>query len=104
MSQRMNYDEGIGEHQSPPYQGYQAGYQDPFIASSGQKLSSRDFGRGANAAQRLALAIVSIVMLVGATAIIFGDSNMVVTPFLMIAFCMICVTIIAVNAIFNITR
>ena len=104
MSQQMNYEEGIGERQSAPYQGYQAGYQDPFIASSGQKLSARDFGSGASAGQRLALAIVSIVMLVGATAIIFGDSIIIVTPFLMLAFGMICLTIIAVNAIFNITR
>jgi hypothetical protein len=104
MSQQMNYDEGSVERQSPPYQGYQAGYQDPFIASSGQKLSMRDFGRGASAGQRLALAIVSIVMLVGATAIIFGDSNIVVTPFLLIAFGLICFTIIAVNAIFNSNR
>jgi hypothetical protein len=104
MSQQMNYDEGIGESQTPPYQGYQAGYQDPFIASSGQKLSSRDFGRGASAGQRLALAIVSIVMLVVASAIIFGDSNIVVTLSLMIVFGMICLTVIAVNAIFNITH
>ena len=49
MSQQMNYEEGMGEHQSPPYQGYRAGYQDPFIASSGQKLSTQEFGRGASA-------------------------------------------------------
>ena len=104
MSQQMNYDEGIGERQTPPYQGYQASYQDPFIASTGQKLSSRDFGRGASAGQRLALAIVSIVMLVVASAIIFGNSGIIVTPFLMIAFGMICLTIIAVNAIFNLTH
>ena len=104
MSQQMNYDEGIGQRQTPPYQGYQASYQDPFIASSGQKLTARDFGRGASAGQRLALALVSIVMLVGATAIIFGDSSIIVTPFLIIAFCMICLTIIAVNALFNLMR
>ena len=104
MSRQMNYDEGIGESQSPPYQGYQAGYQDPFVASSGQKLSTQEFGRGASAGQRLALAIVSIVLLLGATAIIFGNPSIVVTPFLLIAFALICLTIIAVNAIFNITR
>lgn len=101
MSQQMNYDEGIGEHQTPPYQSYQSGYQDPFIASSGQKLSSRDFGRGASAGQRLALAIVSVVLLIGATAIIFGNTAIAVTPFLLIAFGLICFTIIVVNAIFN---
>lgn len=104
MSQQMNYDEGIGESQTPPYQGYQAGYQDPLITSSGQKLSSRDFGRGASAGQRLALAIVSIVMLVVASAIIFGDLNIVVTLSLMIVYGMICLTVIAVNAIFNISH
>ena len=101
MSQQMNYDEGISERQTPPYQGYQAGYQDPFIASSGQKISSRDFGKGASAGQRLALAIVSIVLLLGATAIIFGNPTIVVTPFLLIAFGLICITIMAVNVIFN---
>ena len=104
MSQQMNYDEGIGELQTPPYPGYQASYQDPFIASTGQKLSSRDFGRGASAGQRLALAIVSVVMLVGATSIIFGNPSIVVTPILLIAFGLICITIIAVNAIFNNSR
>jgi hypothetical protein len=104
LSQQMNYDEGSGERQSPPYQGYQAGFQDPFIASSGQKLSRQDFGRGASAGQRLALAIVSIVMLVGATSIIFGNPGIVITPFLLIAFGLICITIIAVNAIFNNSR
>ena len=104
MSQQMNYDEGSGERQSSPYQGYQASYQDPFIASSGQKISSREFGRGASAGQRLALAIVSVVMLVGATSIIFGNPSIVVTPTLLIAFGLICITIIAVNAIFNNSR
>jgi hypothetical protein len=104
MSQQMNYDEGIGERQTPPYQGYQASYQDPFIASSGQKLNSRDFGRGASAGQRLALAIVSVVMMVLVTAILFGNPSIVVTPFLMIAFGLICFTVIAINAIFNINH
>jgi hypothetical protein len=104
MSQQMNYDEGSGERQSSPNQGYQAGYQDPFIASSGQKLSTRDFGRGASAGQRLALAIGSIVMLVGAAAIIFGNTAMVVTPILLIAFGLISIVIIAINAIFNLSR
>jgi hypothetical protein len=101
MSQQMLYDENSGERQSPPYQGYAGSYQDPFIASSGQKLSTQEFGKGASSGQRLALAIVSIVLLVGATAIIFGNPNIVVTPFLLIAFGLICITIIAVNAIYN---
>jgi hypothetical protein len=101
MSQQMHYDENSGERQSPHYQGYGGSYQDPFVASSGQKLSTQEFGRGASSGQRLALAIVSIVLLLGATAIIFGNPSIVVTPFLLIAFGLICITIIAVNAIFN---
>ncbi len=101
MSQQMNYDEGSVERQSSPYQGYQAGYQDPFIASSGQKLSTRDYGKGASTGQRLALAIISILMLVGAASVIFGNSSIAVTPILLIAFGLICITIIAINAIFN---
>ena len=103
MSQQMHYDENSGQRQSP-YQGYGVSYQDPFIASSGQKLSTQDFGRGASAGQRLALAIVSVVLLLGATAIIFGNPSIVVTPFLLIAFGLICITIIAVNTIFNNSR
>ena len=99
--QQMHYDENSSERQSPPYQGYGGSYQDPFIASTGQKLSTQEFGRGASAGQRLALAIVSIVLLLGATAIIFGNPSIVVTPFLLIAFGLICFTIIAVNVIFN---
>ena len=101
MSQQMHYDENSGQRQPPPYQGYEGSFQDPFIASSGQKLSTQEFGKGASSGQRLALAIVSIVLLVGATAIIFGNPNIVVTPFLLIAFGLICMTIILVNAIFN---
>ena len=104
MSQQMHYDENSGERQSPPYQGYGGSYQDPFIASSGQKLSTQEFGRGASAGQRLALAIVSVVLLLGATAIIFGNPSIVVTPILLIAFGLICITIIAINAIFNNSR
>ena len=104
MSQQMNYDEEIGPRQTPPYQGYQAGYQDPFIASSGQKLNSRDWGRGASAGQRLALAIVSIVMLAMVSAIIFGNTSTVINLSLIIVFGLICFTIIVVNAIFNINH
>ncbi len=104
MSQQMNYDDEIGNRQTPPDRGYQASYQDPFIASSGQKLNLRDFSRGASAGQRLALAIVSVVLLIGATAIIFSNTAIVVTPFLLIAFGLICFTIIAVNVIFNINH
>ncbi len=38
MSQQMNYEEGIGERQSPPYQSYQAGYQDPLLHHQGRSF------------------------------------------------------------------
>ncbi len=100
MSQQMNYDEARGERQSPPFQSYETGYHDPFIASSGQKLSMRDIGRGASAGQRLALAIVSIVMLVFVTGILFDQTGFI-SPFLLIPLGMVCLTIIIVNAMFN---
>jgi hypothetical protein len=36
--------------------------------------------------------------------IIFGNTAMLVTPILLIAFGLICITIIAINAIFNLSR
>src|SRR6266705_6324104 len=96
MSQQMHYDENNGERQSPPYQGYGVSYQDPFIASTGQKLSMRDFGRGASAGQRLALAIVSIVMLVIITGILFSPPN-AFNPFFLIVVGIVCVAILCIN-------
>jgi hypothetical protein len=63
----------------------------------------RDFGRGASAGQRLALAIVSILMLVGVTAILFSPPN-VFTPFLLIVIGMVCATILGINIVFNYSR
>lgn len=106
MSQQMEFDEIRGEQRQAPFNTYSAGYHDPFIGSSGQKLSMRDVTKGASAGQRLALAIISIIMLVPLTGIVMGVtySNPVTLVGGLIALGLICLTIIAVNIAFNVSR
>lgn len=103
MSQQMHYDEPGQERQSPPFQPYQAGYQEPFMGSTGQKLSMRDFGNHVTAGQRLALAIVSVVMLVGVVAILFSGP-VSFNPMLLVVLGMVCLTIMIINIVFNNSR
>ena len=106
--QRMDYDESNRQQQEPHYDNYESGYKDPFIGSyAGQKLSSQQgFGSSnAPAGMRLALAIVSIVMLVPLAGIIFGTS--IGGGFFgggLIALGLICLTIMVVNIAFNYRR
>ena len=107
MSQQMDYEEGRSEQQAPPFNNYQSGYsQDPFMGSYGQKISTpMDTSRGASVGQRMALAIVSIVMLVPLTGIVLGitgskDSVLTLIGGL-IALGVICVTIMVVNIAFS---
>src|SRR5579859_5654457 len=85
MSQEMRYDESGREGQRPPVDTYDAGYQggayrDPFAGAPGQKMSmpyqqqSNQSNQALSAGQRLALAIVSVVMLVPLSGIIFGTA------------------------------
>lgn len=103
MSQQMQYDEPGNEQRIPPYQGYDAGYRDPFVGSSGQKLSVRDAGSIASAGQRLALAIVSVVMLIPLTGILLGTthSDPITLVGGLIALGIICLTIMVINIVFN---
>lgn len=113
MSQEMRYDEG----QRPPMDTYDAGYQggayrDPFAGASGQKLSMppyqqqfRQSSQGLSAGQRLALAIVSVVMLVPLSGIIFGTAlgaggGLALLGGL-IGLGIICLTIMVINFVFN---
>ena len=106
MSQRMEFDEPEGQ-QSSSYSSYQAGYRDPFAGSTfGQKIpSSYSGGSRPSAGQRLALAIVSICLLVPLCAIILGIAvgglGYVGLIGSIIAIGAICVAIIAVNFFFN---
>jgi hypothetical protein len=114
MSQEMRYDEG----QRPPAETYDAGYQggtyrDPFAGASGQKLSmppyQQQFSQSSkelSAGQRLALAIVSVVMLVPLSGIIFGTAiGSGAGGFALlgglIGLGLICLTIMVINFVFN---
>jgi hypothetical protein len=113
MSQHMHYDEADQEHRGVPLDsydsGYQAGYHDPFVPPSGQKISfgnmsfqsSRD--RGVSAGQRLALAIVSVAILVPLAAIIIGTTYSQVFTLVggLIAMAIVCLTIMVINIAFN---
>lgn len=118
MSQEMRYDEGGREGQRPPMDTYDAGYQggayrDPFAGASGQKLSmpyqqqyQQPSSQTLTAGQRLALAIVSVVMLVPLSGIIFGTAiGSGAGGFALlgglIGLGLICLTIMVINIAFN---
>jgi hypothetical protein len=113
MSQEMRYDEGGREGQKSPMDTYDAGYQggayrDPFAGASGQKLSTpyqQQSNSSLSAGQRLALAIVSVVMLVPLSGIIFGTAlgaggGLALLGGL-IGLGLICLTIMVINIAFN---
>ncbi|HTK09264.1 MAG TPA: hypothetical protein VL485_18995 [Ktedonobacteraceae bacterium] len=104
--QHMDFDEINHRQQDPPYA---TGYGDPFVSShEQQKLSSQNTGaasRGVPAGMRLALAIVSVSILIPISAITLsmGDSPMALFKAL-IGLGMICLTIMVVNIVFNFKR
>ena len=105
MSQHMHYDEPGQERQRPEFDNsYDTGYRDPFVGSSGQKLSMPmmpAMGRSASAGQRLALAIVSVIMLIGAVTVIFNSGNSPGGFIGLVALGFVCAAIVAVNVVFN---
>ncbi len=108
MSQ-MHYDEAGQERQRPEFDnsydaGYSPGFRDPFMGSSGQKLSmptTLASDKSASAGQRLALAIVSVIMLIGAVAIIFDGGNSPGGFIGLVALGVVSAAIVAVNVVFN---
>jgi hypothetical protein len=109
MSQQMHYDEA-GQGAPIDYDaGYQSGYRDPYGSPSNQKISfgntsfqsSND--KVASAGQRLALAIVSVVMLIPLAGIIFGTTAGQIFALVggLIAMAIACVTIMVINIVFN---
>src|SRR5438105_9101237 len=99
MSQQMEFEESSRQRQEPPFGNYESGYRDPFMSTySAQKISSQGTGSsGASAGQCLALAIVSLCLLVPISGIIFGISLGAGGPFgflgALIALGLICLTI-----------
>lgn len=107
--QNMEFEEPIGQQQAPPFDNYQTGYRDPFAASYGQKIPTSPSSGVASAGQRLTLAMVSLVILLPLSSILFGTILGTVGGFMglmgaLIGLGVICVTIIAVNFTFNYRR
>lgn len=103
--QRMDYDEGNRQQQAPHFDNYESGYRDPLLGSyAGQKLTQGFGSSNAPAGMRLALAIVSVVMLVPLTAITFGTLGGGIFGGALIALGLICLTIMVVNIAFNYRR
>ena len=101
--QHMNFDEVNRQQQTPQFDNYESGYRDPFMNTFGaQKISAQPLGRGASAGQRLALAIVSICVLIPLSGIILGvfaGANLILAG--LIALGVVCFTIIVVNIVFS---
>ena len=110
MSQQMEFEESARNYQggySAPgaQQSRGADFDDHFAGFSGQKIGQAS-GWSVSANQRLALAIVSLCLLVPLSGIIFGTAVGGVGGFLgvtagLIGLAFVCITIIAVNAVFN---
>src|SRR5437879_9192552 len=103
MSQQMEFDESSRQRQEPPFDHYDAGYRDPFMGSYGaQKIppQSTNYSSGSvSAGQRLALAIVSLALLVPISAITLGilhSDVFFVTSSVLIGLGIVCVAIIVV--------
>jgi hypothetical protein len=110
MSQQMEFEEGArnyqGGYSAPgPQQNRGAEFDDHFAGFSGQKIGQIG-GSTATAGQRLALAIVSLCLLVPLSGIIFGIALGAIGGFFgvtcaLIGMGFVCIAIIAVNFVFN---
>jgi hypothetical protein len=109
--QEMNYEEpNRGYQAQAPYStGNEAapGFDDAFSGFSGQKLGQYNFSKSASAGQRLALAIVSLCLLVPLAGAIFGITAGIggfAIIIGLIAMGMVCLTIMVVNLVFNLSH
>jgi hypothetical protein len=110
MSQQMNFDEEQRGYQSgyTPSASYEEGpdYRPPVNDPQGYKLGQYQFTPRSSmltAGQRLALAIVSVAILIPITGILLGDSSMAFFVLVgrLIALGAICLTVMVINYIFN---
>jgi hypothetical protein len=110
MSQQMEYEEGgrgsqTGYSAPGNQQSQGVNFDDQFAGFSGQKLGQFR-GQAPTPGQRLALAIVSLCLLVPLTPIILGITVSGIGGFFglvggLIALGLICIAITAVNIVFN---
>lgn len=104
MSQQMEFDETRSEQQKPSFHEYESGYFDPFVESSGQKVSPHQVEKGLSAKQRLTLAIVSLGILllvtIGAMGFLTNGGRLITVPAI-VTLCIIvglfCFTTIFIN-------
>lgn len=108
MSQQMNFEEEQrGYHQASYISTIEEGsgsYQQQFATPPAQKVGITYSGgsRMASAGQRLALAIVSVCMLVPLMGIVASDSSdFLATVIKLVGFAVACVVIAIVNIVFN---
>jgi hypothetical protein len=111
MSQQMEYEENNRQRQEPPLDQYDAGYRDPFLHNpyTGQKIPPQSVGYGSSvsAGQRLALAIVSLALLVPISGIVLGilhGDGFFGTVSALIGLGLVCVTVMVVNIAFAMRR
>jgi hypothetical protein len=107
MSQHMEFEEANRQQQQEP--NYSAGYGDPFLRPDEQQkiyTQSRGGSKGTPAGMRLALAIVSVSILVPITAITLttGEDSPFGLIRGLIALGAICLTIMVINIAFNFNR
>ena len=104
---RQEYDGGLGANPSPQGNIYDEDFMDSFAQRLWQRMAQGMGGKvqpqprsKASPGQRLALAIVSVIMLVGMAGIALGVAHDFLAVGL-IALGMLCFTVIVINIVFN---
>jgi hypothetical protein len=111
MSQQMEFSESNHERSSTSSGGYEGvpnyNYNDYSTSSKGQKLSGYLVGNAPGTGQRLALAIVSLILwimlfliMVG-VIISYGSVNQILEPFLVLGFLIFTAMVFVINLMFN---
>jgi hypothetical protein len=111
MSQQMEFSESSHERSGTSSGGYEGvpnyNYNDYSTSSQGQKLSGYVVGSAPGAGQRLALAIVSLVLwimlflIVVGIIITIGSVNQLLEPFLILGFLIFTAMVFLINIVFN---
>jgi hypothetical protein len=109
MSQQMEFSESSHERSSASYGGYEgtSNYNDYSTSSHGQKLTGYLMGNAPGTGQRLALAIVSLVLwiilflIVVGIIITIGSVNQLLEPFLILGFLIFTAMVFLINIVFN---
>ena len=96
----------VWESEAPGSRGYASGEELPFYSSAGQKLSQDAPGQAPTVGQRLALALVSLGMLMGMSTLLTilatapGSRLWVAVPLLFVL-TLFTVAVVSINVVFN---